>query len=163
MRPQCTHNAPPHPTCRRTCSRTGCSSGSHWTCWRWCLPRPTPAWSKCELGPTALVTVCEYTSAAGWLPGVLQIRTPPLPPLLPPPTAATITAAAQIHASNHHHPCASLPSPPTPGRYSKALVDPSLHPLGDELLSKFDDTERALLTVRAAACGTFIRAGNGWS
>lgn len=36
---------PPHssPTrfCRRTCSPTGCSSASRWTCWKWCLQRPT--------------------------------------------------------------------------------------------------------------------------
>lgn len=32
-------------------------------------------------------------------------------------------------------------------RYAKALVDPSLHGLGDDLLRRFDDTEKALLTV----------------
>lgn len=36
-------------------------------------------------------------------------------------------------------------------RYERALVDAELHGLGDQLLKKFDETERALLTVGAGA------------
>lgn len=32
-------------------------------------------------------------------------------------------------------------------------MDPSLQPLGDELLAKFEDTERALLTVGGLGAG----------
>lgn len=38
-------------------------------------------------------------------------------------------------------------------RYERALVDAELHSLGDQLLKKFDETERALLTVSAVQAG----------
>jgi len=69
-------------------------------------------------------------------------------------------------ASNCVHALHATPgAPPTghslPRRYSKALVDPSLHSLGDELLAKFEDTERALLTV-SGVVGDARRLAGFW-